>query len=80
MYIISRIGRDKHVSNARKMNNILKNPCTINLTSSSPAGFGALNLERCFLWIPTTIKVRCTFIYYSHEGNMKPQSGEIFVA
>ena len=51
---------------------MFKNLCNIN--------FGALHLERYFLWISTTITVLCTFIYYNHEGNMKPQSGEKFVA
>ena len=57
-----------NVPNARKMNNICKNWCIIYLTSSSPAGFGALHLAFYFLWYSTNIAVLCTFICWNNWG------------
>ena len=44
-----------------------------------PGGFRCAAPCIVFYHFTTNIPVRCTFIYYKYGGEIKPQSGAIFV-
>ena len=80
-YIINTINRiefDIYIWTAREMHNIRQKPCILDLTSSGPAGFGALHL----VWnLSISLQIfRCSapFIYWIYRGQIKPQGGAIF--